>query len=691
MLVAAVVVILAGLDINGSSVGILTVQGTTDPSLLAGTPRAIRSDEASLSTPNAVGNVRRGYPDQPWIGLTPTYLPATSLDVPSASWTEAFKPQDWSLLVGRAISRGFSFHWWTQLAAAVLGLFALLVALTRRGWIAAGLAVVGGFTPYVAWWSLTPGLALGYLAGGCALAVLAMRARSPGSTVLLGVGAGALAVAAAFVLYPPWLVSIGWVLVGILVGQAIDARVPWRRLLVTVGSAAAVAVPAVLVWYLQGEAAIAAQAGTYYPGSRTSQGGQGVVAWLFDAPVNPWVAAAPHDALRSPSTNALGTLVGSNQSEVSSVWLPLPILVVLVVAVLLALRGATRAVAVADVPAVADGSQVSGVPAAAGEEMPSAVQPARSSDLADTPPLFWTTIGTSCSLLLLLTWSLLPLPAWFGKLTLLDRVPGARTALALGLGATVLLAIGATVLGRTRKSWPWVIVWVLAGIGTTWLMTWAGRALPWGVVGEPPLLTLTAVSAFFAAGFTLLMWRRAAPYAVTLLVVGSIASWALVNPWYVGLGPLTRDPLVRAMEPLAKGPRPARVAVYGSQTLAALVQSSGVEMLSDLTVYPDAQVWALLAPSQRVLWNNYAKYRWVPDRSVGPTAVIVPVQGTMMRLLIDPCSPRTLALGMTWAVSSRPLVGYPCLSPYDVIRRGPGSRSLVYRYRVITDHVVAGS
>jgi hypothetical protein len=705
LVVVAVVMVLTGLNVNGSSVGILSAKGAKDPSLLAGTPRVVRSDEAALSTPNVVGNIRRGLPDQPWIGLTPTYLPASALDVPSVHWTEAFKPQDWSF-AALGISRGFTLRWWAPVAIAVLGLFALLVALTRRGWIVAGLAVVGGFTPYVAWWSLIPGLALGYLAGGCALAVLALRARSPGRAVLLALGAGYLVVAATLQLYPPWLVSIAWVVAGILVGAAIDARVSWRRLLVTAGAAAAVVVPTLLVWYVQGAAAIAAQAGTYYPGDRVSEGGEGVVSWLFDAPANPWVAAAPSRALRGGAVSVLGEMTMSNQSEQASVWLPLPILAVLVVAVLLALRRTTRAAAAAGFQQVAgevgqavdDGARAEGEPV--GEPMavelvappsPGVVPPESASgphsdDGNTLPALFWTTIGTTCSLLVLLAWSLLPLPAWFGRITLLDRVPGVRVPLALGLGATVLLAIGAEVLGRTRKTWPWVAAWVLAVAVTIWVMTWAGRALPWGDVEQPPVQQLLAVSALFAVGFALLAWRRAAPYAVALLVVGSISSWVLVNPWYVGLGPLTTDPVVRAMAPLAEGTHPARVAVYGPETLAALVQSSGVEMLSDLTVYPDASVWESLAPTQRYFWNNYAKYQWVADPTVGPTAVIQPIQGTVQRLLIDPCAPRTLDLDINWAVSARPLVGYPCLFPYDVIVRGPAKKQqLVYRYKVIDD------
>ena len=131
LIVALGMTTLVALDVNGSSVGVLSVADQPDPSLLAGTPRGIRSDEAALSTPNFVGNIRRGLPAEPWIGLTPTFLPATSIGVVSDHWTEAFKPQDWGAFVLRP-DRAFAWHWWAQLAIAMLGLYALLVTLTRR-------------------------------------------------------------------------------------------------------------------------------------------------------------------------------------------------------------------------------------------------------------------------------------------------------------------------------------------------------------------------------------------------------------------------------------------------------------------------------------------------------------------------------------------------------------------------------
>jgi hypothetical protein len=663
LLVVVVVAVLTALDINGSSVGVLSPSPASDPSLLAGTPRVVRGDEAAISTPITVGNVRRGMPVQPWVGLTPTFLPATALGAPAAHWSEVFKPQDWAYSV-LDVQRAFTLHWWAQAGIGVLGLFALLAVLIGRGWVAGGLAVVGTFTPYVAWWSLAPGLPLGYGAGAGALGVLALRARSPVSAVVYGLGAGYLAVAAFVLLYPPWLISVAWVVVAIVVGAALDARVSWHRPLLVAAAALLVVLPSLYAWYQQSAPAIAAQAGTYYPGNRISSAGGAVISWLFSANANPWVAAAPAFSLRGTALDAVGESVSSNQSELSSVWLPLPVVGLVVVAVLVLLRRQVRRRAA---PGLATASHDLGPDDA----------------VVRTPvpcPLFWTTVATCAATLLLLAWALLPLPAWLGRYTLLDRVPGVRTSLALGLGVMVLLAIGLQVVGRARKSALWVVTVVLVAGATIWLGTWAGSSLNWDAGGAPPPWQLAVVSGYFAVGFVLLLWHRLAPYAVAMLVLGAIASWALVNPWYVGLGPLTRDPVVQVMTSLSEGGPPQRVTVYGGGRLPWLVQASGAETLSGVTYYPDAAVWASLAPDQQLLWNNYSKYVWEPDPALDDHALIEPRVGTLRTLLIDPCARSTLALHIDWALSYRQLSGYPCLVPYDVIDEGQGRP--VYLYRV---------
>jgi hypothetical protein len=287
-------------------------------------------------------------------------------------------------------------------------------------------------------------------------------------------------------------------------------------------------------------------------------------------------------------------------------------------------------------------------------------------------------VGVSAAGVLLLAWGLLPLPGFFGHVTLLDRVPGQRISLALGLVAMLLLAIASSTLRELRPSWLWWVVGLLTVAATTWLMLWAALILPWTKSDRPSHREVLLLAAVLATAFTLVAAGRWLRVVLPILVVVSLATWAVVNPWYRGLGPLVNDPVVRAMEPLAAGPHPARVAVFGSATLDALVQGSGVVTLSGLTLYPDANVWKSLAPDQEPVWNSYAKYAWVADATVNP-AYISAVSGTQHELHINPCAPQTLALKIDYVVSSQDLSSFTCLRPAGTIDRGGAT---IYRYRV---------
>ena len=62
VLVAILLALLIGLDLNGSSVATLTPNYGSDPSTLVGTPRQVRGDEATIETPLAVSSDVRDSP-----------------------------------------------------------------------------------------------------------------------------------------------------------------------------------------------------------------------------------------------------------------------------------------------------------------------------------------------------------------------------------------------------------------------------------------------------------------------------------------------------------------------------------------------------------------------------------------------------------------------------------------------------
>ncbi len=661
--------VLSGLNLNGSSIANLA-PGQRHSSVLFGQAQGLRSDEWNLATPNVIGNVRRGLPVQPWIGLTPTFLPASAVLLPAKHWTTLFKPQDWPFLVpGLGLSHAFALRWWSYLFIGFVGVYALLFQLSRSVLVSSAVSVAVAFAPTTAWWSDNPAPTIGFLAGALAALVVATRCRRLWATIALGAVAGWLAAADVLLLYPPWQVSLAWVCAAVGVGWLLDRRPRWTRVSAALGAFAVVALPAVGGWYLQSRAAIEATANTYYPGNRMASGGGGSLSWLLDGPVSLWLAGGRTPGLFPQDRTFLGDpLPFVNASELSSGWIPLPLLAVAIGVIAAPLIRGHRPRASGAVARYA-GRNESTRP-----EGPTADQPG---------PLIWTGVLTALVFLLLLAWMLLPLPDLIGRVTLLGRVTGRRVPVAAGLAAGVLLVIAMTAARGLRRSRGLTVAVLLGVLATVASTVWAVAALPWrhhvaGGSPPPPSLQVAAVALVLAIGAGLLVWGRYTGMASVLLATLALVTYAVVNPVNRGLGPLDHDPLVKALAPLAKTQPELKAVAYGHVSrLHALVAGSGAQTLSGLTVYPDAEVWQRLAPDQEHNWNQYSKYDWIADPTIArPT--IKRVSGTQQDLVVNPCSAQILGLGIDIAVSPDP-IDVPCLHLQKVVPDGAQNYYL-YRY-----------
>jgi hypothetical protein len=531
-------------------------------------------------------------------------------------------------------------HWWLPFAAALVGVFLLLRTLTIDPWLSGALAVVATMTPYNAWWSAPPpALVLGYgaLAGACVIAALKATRRM--ASVGLGAAAGVAGTAMFHTLYPPWVISVALVVVAVVLGYAADLRPGWSRLGLTLAGLVAVAMPAIIGWYLTNSAAIHAIAATFYPRQRLAASGGATLAWLLDAPLNP--------LLTGPVGGTLdGRISGNpytNLSETSASWLPLPILAAAVAVAAVRWRRPPKA----------------GVPPVRGSQ-----------------PGVWTVAALASVLGLLLAWGVLRLPGWAGSL-LLERVQGTRLPLALGLGSVLLVAVvGSARRGARHPAWEQVF-WLGAIAGTVALTMWSAAQMPWDHA-QVSTKTVLVFGLVVAVGFGLIASGQLARSAATGLAVFATWSWALVNPLYHGLGPLDHDPVVRALRPVAEADPGVRVEVFGDLRLVALVRSTGLQSLSGITFYPNERLMEHFVTNDRRLWNNYAIYRWVAEPTAR-TAFIRQIKGTSMELHVNPCAPELLHLGGSWAVSDERL-DVACLQPVDTIRSASGP---VYRYRVI--------
>lgn len=632
---------LVGLDLNGSSIAAISPTPQAD-GLVAGTPREIRSDEYALRTPNALSSVEQGLPTTAWIGLAEIDQAVAAGGGPTLDWGTLFKPQDWGyVLLGG--SRGLAVIWWSSFAFSLWGAFALFGVLTRRPVLSAGLAVAATFTPYSGWW-FAPSLTLGYAALAAAALLGAWLVRRRSVAVALAVAAGLIGAAFALTLYPPWQVSLVWVIVALGIGFALDRRIPWIRFFATAGLALGIAGTIAVVWALQHSAATQAIAGTYYPGQRKTVAGVGALEVLLGAPLNFWMTGDAGATLGADGR------VGpySNLSESASSWFPLPLVLLLMVGavMLLVRRVAQRGTARADV--------VSG-------------------ERSQRDPV-WMMVCVSAATLLLLAWTLLPLPEWVGTITQLQRVQPSRTALALGFAALILVALASTVRLRPAAwRWPWLLLAVLATVATT---VWAAQQLPWNTALVS--LRLVAVSGLLLAVlFAAVMDGRRAAAASVLLGLYAFVSWAPINPVQQGVGPYSNDPFVQAISAETAEGRNPRVMVFGDFVVVARVRAAGLQSISGTTPYPDAELMGALTPTQEELWNNYAQYAWMPAPAGSP-AVIERITGSLLSLSIDPCDAVIAEqVDPAWAVADQALDA-ECLTPVSTLRDAEGRELYLY-------------
>ena len=622
--------VLTAANLNGSSLSLLGTTGGTDHGVLIGKARSIRSDEFAIASPQSVGNARRGMPTSPQVGLNQLYIPAVGEFAPAAHWITFFRPAQWGWFI-LPISRAFAFQWWMPLALCLVGITWLLSVLGAQRGVAIALAVVGTAAPVVVWWSNGPALVLGLatLAG----AALLKSATSGQFLHLLGwsLVAAFWSVAFALILYPPWLLSVGLIIAAAVIGYLIDLRVPWRRAAATLGITGMAALVVLAFWYEGSRAAITAMSQTIYPGHRLEPSGTARASWLFSAPSYLWATYTHHATIAHPA----------NVSETSSPWLPAPLIIVLAAATIWFGRRTHS-----DGPAATDRYEV---------------------------PRFWSATLVSSAMALLLAWALVPGIDFVGQLTLLDRAQGKRMNVALGLGALVLLGLASTTL-RRRLTRPWLMAVGAAVIASALLAAWAGGTLPWVAHSAPPAGGVF-LSGLFLAGMWALVVGKRPGVGAWLLAAFAVASTVGVNPLYQGIGPLDHDPVVRLVRVVAASGD--HVAALGPTKLSALAASTGAEVVSGLTYYPDQALWQSLDPGQERIWNNYINYTWVYDPTAQPVR-ITGSSGSSRTLQINLCDSRVVLLHVKWVIAAAP-VAAACLTLDSTAP--DGSSGTIYFYR----------
>lgn len=576
-----------------SSLGLLHVALHHPAARMIGQPLAIRSDEWLTETPIELATLAHGASMTSPLAHGPDLI----YQVSSGSPIESILFLEGNLLrLGQwlpdamlfAAFRGYS---WLLLALFLPPLLRRFGANRPMSWLAVVLCFLA---PSSVWWSFMPVRILGLAAAGCYFLILAKERldRRHWTRGLLLAALSGLLLARLVTYYVPWCVTIGVPLVlatGLYLIYERDGR---RRALVAIGVGAAIAIVLLIGLFWENWGALQAELSTVYPGQRRVTGQAMQPSWIFGGP-------GLFDLDSDP------TLVGTNQSEITSAYLICGLVAALLWPVVrrrMPGRG-KAAVAGLAVPTVVFTAWIMFNWGPVGDHIPGldVIMPVRAAQ----------TVGIPATIVMCLVLSIWARQDTTTRESTHADIRGRRSR-ALTIAAITAVVTGYSV-GYLQMLIPSLPAWQV------WLATAVTTALVWAFVRYPG------------------HW---APVVLALVV--SLAAYADANPITFGLGQVrTSHAAGRARAFAANDVANGTVMVTDSTVANALLIANGVPLLSGYQVTgPVRKEWQVIDPSLQYekSWNRGASYLlFAFDGPRGQAPVVANPQNDVIQVHTDPC------------------------------------------------------
>lgn len=638
LLVIFVGLVTAG--VTGSSTGMVASQVETgaDEDLLAGQPRAIRSDEWFVQTSWVISQVEQGLP--PRNESFPGGMDATvQNDLPSLDWSTAFRPQLLGFLF-LPLDNAMAFKWWFPGFALIAAVYVFVVALLpRRPLLAGALAVGTFFAPFLQWWYLSLSLYPVAWAALCmATVVYCFKSRTrTGPWVLAGL-TGYITATLGMGIYAPFIVPVVVVVASFSIGAFFDrALAPVRvrarlRALLPVLVAAVGGLAVMTAWILTRLETIRGFTDTVYPGERLQAvGGADLnqLAQLFSAVFS----------------FGLGSTRGQpftvNESEASTFFLPGLFLIPVLVWILIR-------------------------------------EYRRRDGIRGT--IVGLLIGTS------VMFCFLYIPGWDGlaHALFLDRTTYSRMRIGFGVMSIAMVVVCCWRLGagegRSRLRAPRTVAGVssVAALASVALIGYVAYSM----VGLDALRSIAysdrLVGAIFVVALVASVWLiargRATAAAITLMVI-AIGQSSFVNPLYEGVFDLRQTQTVRAIQSLNEQRPGSWIGISTSLLPTMMLVESGVRTYNGVQGFPSPEMWSAIDPSgtYEEEWNRLATVGWVPGQGDPKPTNPAPDQ---VRLNFDSCASFAQE-HVEWVLSEVPL-DQMCLIPEQSVVQGP-STFMIYQ------------
>jgi hypothetical protein len=258
----------------------------TDSKVLLGKPKFIRMDEWRVTTPFILSQIEKGFPVENYslgAGKAPLMM-----SLPTHHFSALFHPENWGFFILDK-ERGFAYLWNYRIMALVISTFLLLMLLTRnKFWLSAFGAFFLLFSSFIQWWfssSLSEFItAFNFI---ILSVIYIIYSRKPWVIILNMVVLLIFFLSFCLLLYPPFQVSLGLLMLALLAGyflqnmdfETIKKYLPLKLLgFFILGLASSFLL---YRYYLDVKDTVKITMDTAYPGHRISLGGNFGIERLF--------------------------------------------------------------------------------------------------------------------------------------------------------------------------------------------------------------------------------------------------------------------------------------------------------------------------------------------------------------------------------------------------------------------------
>ena len=635
---------LAALQVHGSSIGVyhefLYGKEASDPDLLYGEPKQIRSDEWMGWTPILILQSKTGFPihnEMLGSGRDVSKHP----EFPVNDWVNIFRPNNWSFFA-MPLENAYAFKWWFLLALLLISCyFFVLRILPGRKLVAILISISFALSPFILWWyqsALYMPLAYGFL-----IILLGMRIVDQEkllnikskylTNALYGVGLAYLGSSTALTLYPPYFLPIMLAAATFLFGyilnklqqKNITIRQVLKRVLVFLSALALCAIIG-LAFVFQHKEMLEATSGTLYPGQRVVAPGDLPTFVLFDGFLMP---------LLQDSDRAKG--FWENQSEASNFILLLPFLLLPSMAVI-------------------------------------------ALEFIRKRRIDWTFLSVNVVGLIYIAKATIPYDNLLYDVLLLDKVPNVRLLAGIGFVGILQLILLIKKLGDLRVSKQLLdILSILYGIACAGVLLMVGKKIinlyP-HFVGESEKWLIVVLGFAFTSIIILFLSNRTIQACIALFAF-TFASSFWVLPLYRGLDFFQDSAIIKKIDAVST-PSDQWATTDTIQFLNFPV-AAGRNQTSGSQLYPDLEYWKR---------NGFGKYENIYNRQA--RSIFITTKPDMDTMVI-PGHPNQFFLKFECSefvfnevdyVMATEKISLPCVEALDTIRY---PKRTFYIYRVQND------